>query len=136
MNTEERALTESSLTINSSSNSLAAKDVSDKIIGFGKQLSATIEVLPNYLSDFWQVYKNPIVVLGWAIASIVALKIVFAVLGAINDIPLLSPLFELVGIVCGGWFTVRYVISAESRNELGRILNSLKEYVFGNKVTG
>jgi hypothetical protein len=134
MNTEEKELTQSSLTINSSSStSLAAKNVSEQLIGFGKQLSATIEVMPSYLDNFWQVYKSFIIFLGWVIGAIVALKIVFAILGAINDIPLLSPLFELVGLVFGGWIAVRYLVSAENRAELGRILNSAKQYVAGDR---
>lgn len=134
MNTEEKELTQSSLTINSSSStSLTAKNVSEQLISFGKQLSATLEVMPSYLDNFWQVYKSLITFIGWVVASIVALKIVFAVLGAINDIPLLSPILELIGIVCGGWVTVRYLINAESRAELGRILNSAKQYVLGDR---
>ena len=134
MNTEEKELTQSSLTINSSSStSLTAKNVSEQLISFGKQLSATLEVMPSYLDNFWQVYKSLITFIGWVVASIVALKIVFAVLGAINDIPLLSPILELIGIVCGGWVTVRYLINAESRAELGRILNSAKQYVVGDR---
>jgi hypothetical protein len=134
MNTEEKELKQSSLAINSSSStSLTAQNVSEQLIGFGKQLSATIEVMPSYLDNFWQVYKSFIIFLGWVIGSIVALKVVFAILGAINDIPLLSPLLELIGIICGGWVTVRYLISAEKRAELGQILNSAKEYVLGNR---
>jgi hypothetical protein len=134
MNTEEKELKQSSLTINSSSStSLAAKNVSEQLIGFGKQLSATIEVMPSYLDNFWQVYKSFIIFLGWVIGAIVALKVVFAILGAINDIPLLSPLFELIGLVFGGWVAVRYLISAENRAELGQILNSAKQYVAGDR---
>jgi CAAD domains of cyanobacterial aminoacyl-tRNA synthetase len=134
MNTEEKELTQSSLTINSSSStSLTAKNVSEQLIGFGKQLSATVEVMPSYLDNFWQVYKSFITFLGWIVASIVILKILFAVLGAVNEIPLLSPILELIGIICGGWVAVRYLISAENRAELGRILNSAKQYVFGDR---
>jgi hypothetical protein len=134
MNTEEKELTQSSLTINSSSStSLTAKNVSEQLIGFGKQLSATVEVMPSYLDNFWQVYKSFIIFLGWVIGAIVALKIVFAILGAINDIPLLSPLFELIGLVFGGWIAVRYLISAENRAELEKIVNSAKQYVAGDR---
>ena len=134
MNTEEKELTQSSLTINSSSStSLTAKNVSEQLISFGKQLSATLEVMPSYLDNFWQVYKSMITFIAWVVASIVALKIVFSVLGGITEIPLLSPILELIGIVCGGWVTVRYLINAESRAELGRILNSAKQCVVGDR---
>ncbi|MGL5876113.1 MAG: CAAD domain-containing protein [Xenococcaceae cyanobacterium] len=136
MNTEEKQITQTSddrLTVNSSSStSLTTSRTASQLLVFGEQLSATLQVLPDYLNNLFQVYKNPLIVIGWAIASIVSLKIVFAVLGAVNDIPLLQPILELIGVICGGWFVVRYLISAENRAELGMLLNSLKEYIFGD----
>jgi hypothetical protein len=54
-----------------------------------------------------------------------------AVLDAINDIPLLSPVFELVGIGYTAWFVYRYLLKVETRKELGEEFKSLKGQVVG-----
>jgi hypothetical protein len=133
MNTEEKQLAQTSanqLTVNSSE-SLTTSNTASQLLIFGEQLSATLKVLPDYLNNLYQAYKSPLIIFGWAIATIVSLKIIFAVLGAVNDIPLLGSILELIGVVCGGWFVVRYLISAQNRAELGTNLNSYKDYIFG-----
>ncbi|PSO77392.1 MAG: hypothetical protein BRC41_07565 [Cyanobacteria bacterium QH_9_48_43] len=89
--------------------------------------------LPNYLERFFYDYKQPLVTLGLILAAIVTLRITFAVLDAINGIPLLAPLFELVGLGYGGWFTYRYLLRASNRKELGEEFNNLKEQVVGEQ---
>jgi hypothetical protein len=61
----------------------------------------------------------------------VAIYLVASIVDAINDIPLLSPLFELVGISYSGWFIFRFLLTAESRKELQDKISN-----FTNKVTG
>jgi hypothetical protein len=54
-----------------------------------------------------------------------------AVLDAINDIPLLAPVFELVGIGYTAWFVYRYLLKVETRKELATEFESLKGQVVG-----
>lgn len=63
--------------------------------------------------------------------AIVAVKLTLAILAAINDIPLLSPLFELVGLGYTGWFVYRYLLTKSSRKELAQEFESLKTQVVG-----
>jgi len=53
------------------------------------------------------------------------------VLDSINDIPLLAPVFELVGIGYTAWFVYRYLLKVETRKELAQEFNSLKGEVVG-----
>jgi hypothetical protein len=97
----------------------------------GEKVSAFLSDLPDYLTDFFGEYKRPIVTVGLIFGAIVAVKLLLAILDAINDIPLLSPLFELVGMGYAAWFVYRYLWKASNRQELGRDFNALKEQVLG-----
>lgn len=97
----------------------------------GEKISAFLADLPDYLTDFFGEYKRPIVTVGLIFGAIVAVKLLLAILDAINDIPLLSPLFELVGMGYTAWFVYRYLWKASNRQELGRDFSALKEQVLG-----
>ena len=92
--------------------------------------------LPDYLSDFFGEYKRPLVTLGLIFASVVSVKLTLALLDAINDIPLLAPTFELIGIVYFVWFVYRYLLKAQSREELVRDVSVLKDEVLGGRKSG
>lgn len=100
------------------------QDIVDKI-------SAFLADLPAYLSDFFGEYKRPIITIGIITGAIVSVRLLLAILGAINDIPLLSPLFELIGLGYSAWFIYRYLLQASTRQELSKDFNSLKEQVLG-----
>jgi len=57
----------------------------------------------------------------------ITVKVVLAVLDALNDIPLLTPTFELVGIAYSVWFVNRYLLKASSRQELAEEIQSLRD---------
>lgn len=96
------------------------------------KVSAFLGELPEYLSGFFGEYKQPIVTIGLIVAAIISVKLTLAVLGALNDIPLLSPLLELIGLGYSAWFVYRYLWKASSRKELADDFNALKEQVLGN----
>ncbi|MBN3872500.1 MULTISPECIES: CAAD domain-containing protein [unclassified Nostoc] len=96
-----------------------------------RQITQFLEQLPEYLSRFFRDYKQPLITVGLILAAIVTAKVVLAVLDAINHIPLLSPLFELVGISYASWFIFRYLLNASTRQELGDEIQSLKNQLLG-----
>lgn len=97
----------------------------------GEKASTLLADLPDYLSNFFNEYKRPIVTIGLIFGALVAAKLALAVLGAINDVPLLEPIFEVIGISYSGWFVYRYLLRASNRKELFEDFNSLKEQVTG-----
>jgi hypothetical protein len=101
----------------------------------GEQVSAFLAELPEFLADFFGEYKRPLITVGLIIAAFIAVKLVLAILGAINDIPLLSPLFELIGMGYAAWFVYRYLWKASNRKELAADFNALKEQVLGKGTT-
>ncbi|MDZ7969441.1 MAG: CAAD domain-containing protein [Nostoc sp. DedSLP03] len=96
-----------------------------------RQVSQFLEQLPQYLSDFFRDYKQPLISVALILAAIVTARVVLTVLAAINDIPLLSPLFELVGISYTSWFVFRYLLKASTRQELADEIQSLKNQFVG-----
>ncbi|MGK7938524.1 MAG: CAAD domain-containing protein [Xenococcaceae cyanobacterium] len=87
--------------------------------------------LPDDLGKFFSQYQEPLKIIALILAGGVTVKIAFAILDAINDIPLLAPLFELVGIGYTGWFVYRYMLKESTRQELGTELDALKTQVLG-----
>ena len=103
-------------------------------VKYGEQVSSFLATLPDYVVSFFNTYKQPLVTIGLILASIVAVKILFAVLDALNDIPLVSPTFELIGIGYSVWFVYRYLLKASTRQELTHEISTLKTQVVGNQL--
>jgi len=89
--------------------------------------------LPGILTRFFNQYRKPIVTVGLILAVGVGIKVTLAVIDALNDIPLLAPTFELIGIVYSGWFVYRYLLRASNRQELWTEVQALKEQLIGDK---
>lgn len=98
---------------------------------YGEQVSGFLATLPDYLGGFFNKYKQPLISVGLIVAAIVSVKVVLAVLDALNDIPLVAPTFELIGIGYSAWFVYRYLLKASTRQELTNEIATLKSQVVG-----
>ncbi len=98
---------------------------------YGELVSSFLGSMPEYLGTFFNKYKQPLISVGLIIGALVAVKVVLAVLGALNDIPLVAPTFELIGIGYSVWFVYRYLLNAASRKELTSEITTLKSQVMG-----
>ncbi len=101
----------------------------------GANISKFLAEIPQDLNKFYSAYKTPLIGLAVFFASFVALRVVLAMLAAINDIPLVSPVFELIGIGYSGWFTFRYLLKASTRKELAAEVESFKKQISGQNNT-
>lgn len=95
------------------------------------KVSSLLGDLPDYVSVFFKRYRRPIVTVGLIIAAIIAVKLVLALLDAINDFPLLAPTFELIGLIYSGWFLYRYLLKASNRQELLGDIAAIRDQVLG-----
>ncbi|MBW4559765.1 MAG: CAAD domain-containing protein [Mojavia pulchra JT2-VF2] len=102
---------------------------------YGEQISGFLGTLPEYLGSFFNQYKQPLISLGLIVGAIVAVKVLLAVLDALNDIPLVAPTFELIGIGYSAWFVYRYLLKASTRQELTQEITTLKSQVVGKEVS-
>lgn len=110
------------------------KEGGDQIQQIKDQILSVLSELPAYASSFFGEYQKPIVTVGLIVGTLITIKVTLAVLEALNDIPLLSPTFELIGMGYTGWFIYRYLLRASNRQELVAELESFKEQIFGRKA--
>ena len=84
-----------------------------QVVDFLSQLS---ENLGSFFSENQRLLIN----LGLIFGAIIAFRVSLAVIAAINEIPLVAPTFELVGIGYSVWFISRYLLNTSNRQELGQ----------------
>ncbi|MEH2184545.1 CAAD domain-containing protein [Nostoc sp.] len=106
----------------------------DEWLKYGEQISTFLATLPEYLGSFFNQYKQPLVTIGLIVGSIVGVKVLLAILDALNDIPLVAPTFELIGIGYSAWFVYRYLLKASTRKELTSEITTLKSQVVGKQI--
>jgi hypothetical protein len=99
----------------------------------GEQVSVFLAQLPDYIFQFYDRYKQPLISLALILAAFITVKVVLAVLDALDDIPLLSPTFQLIGIGYSVWFISRYLLKASTRKELAEEFESYKQQVIGSQ---
>lgn len=97
----------------------------------GEKTYTFLASLPDYVTEFFSQYRRPIVTIALVFGAFLSVKLTLALLDAINDIPLLAPTFELVGLGYTAWFVYRYLLRANNRQELGDEIKSLKDQIVG-----
>lgn len=88
--------------------------------------------IPEQLGDFFGNYKKPLTTLGLILTAAITVYVTLAVLDAINHIPLLSSILELVGLGYVAWFVTRYLLKASTRDELFAEFNGIKQQIIGS----
>jgi hypothetical protein len=87
--------------------------------------------IPEYTGEFFSNNQQPLISIGLIVLGIVSVKILVAVLDAIDDVPLLAPTMQLIGLCYTAWFVWRYLWKASNRQELLSELDALKSQIFG-----
>ncbi len=96
-----------------------------------EQLISILSEFPAYIGAFYEQYKSPLTVVGLILVSIVSLKVLLGIVNELNDIPLLAPTFEIIGIGYTVWFVYRYLLRSSNRQQLGQEIQAIKEQIFG-----
>lgn len=102
------------------------QEISDKV-------SQILADLPDYIGNFVSKNQKPLINIGLILGALVALKLTFVLLGAVNEIPLLAPTFELIGMTYTAWFVWRYLLQASTREELAQEIENFKSQFLGRK---
>jgi hypothetical protein len=109
-----------------------AESVAENWKGFQLQTATFFEKAKLYLIAFFKDNQQLLVTLGILFLAIVAARLFFAGLSAIDDIPLFTPLLKIVGLVSVVRFVWRYLIREQNRQELIERINQTKMEVFGS----
>ncbi len=86
-----------------------------------------LAALPSDIDRLFNQYKQLITSIALIIGIAIALKVVLAIIDALNDIPLVAPTLELIGIGYSIWFISRYLLMASKRQELVQQTQALLE---------
>ncbi|MFM6356931.1 MAG: CAAD domain-containing protein, partial [Planktothrix sp.] len=113
--------------------SFSYDSVNPSIQPMKEEVIAFLSQLPENLGGFFKEYKRPLTTVGLLIAFLVTFKILVGLVEIINEIPLIKPTFETVGLGYSAWFIYRYLLKAETRKELSADFNTLKEEILGKK---
>ena len=95
--------------------------------------SASGDELIEDLKAKWDAVEDKPTVLLYGGGAVVALWLTSVVVGAINAVPLLPKILELVGLGYTGWFVYRYLLFKESRKELAADIETLKKKIAGTE---
>lgn len=100
--------------------------------GSGKQgVSVNVdEVLQGVTEKLNAIEDKPQAAI-YAGGALVAVVITNSIVTSIEALPLIPKLLELVGTGYSAWFTYRYLLKKESRNELKADIEAIKEKVLG-----
>lgn len=90
--------------------------------------------LPSYLLQVYQNNQGAFITVGLFFAALVTLKLMVALVAAVNSIPLFAPFFQAIGLGYTGWFVYRYLLHASTRAELGEATDKLKSKVTGKSA--
>lgn len=85
------------------------------------------------LKEKWDAVENKTTVIIYGGGAVVALWLAAVIINAINSVPLLPKLLELIGLGYTGWFVYRYLLFKSSRKELVEDIETLKKKIAGTE---
>ena len=97
------------------------------------EIAAFFKRATSATTEFFNENRSILKTLGWIFLAIIGIKFVLAALGTVDDIPLVTPILKLVGLVSVIRFTWRYLIREHDRQELVKIIDRTKAEVLGNR---
>uniref|UniRef100_A0A0D6R5M9 Cyanobacterial aminoacyl-tRNA synthetase CAAD domain-containing protein n=1 Tax=Araucaria cunninghamii TaxID=56994 RepID=A0A0D6R5M9_ARACU len=90
------------------------------------------EVLDD-LKEKWDSIENKSTIFLYGGGSLAALWVSSTVVSAINSVPLLPKVMELIGLGYASWFTYRFLLFKENRKELVADIEELKKKITGSE---
>jgi len=100
---------------------------------FQVKASTFVENATSNTIAFFRNNQQLLSTLGWVLLALLGIRAVFAVLDVIDNIPLVTPLLKLIGLIYVGWFIWRYLLREQNRQELAQTINRVKTEVFGRQ---
>eukprot|EP00775_Hariotina_reticulata_P002300 gene2300-2609_t len=93
--------------------------------------SVEVDKMVKDLQDKWDKVENKTSVVLYGAGAIVLVWFSSTLVTALNSIPLLPKLMELVGLGYTSWFVYRYLLFKSSREELVKDVDELKKKITG-----
>ena len=93
------------------------------------QNDVDVDAIVKDLQTKWDGVENKTSVIVYGAGAVVALWLASSVVSAVNAVPLLPKLLELVGLGYTAWFTYRYLLFKSAREELLADVQELKKKI-------
>lgn len=78
-------------------------------------------------------YKKAVITVGYLFLLLILTRILLAVVGALDGLPLIASTLQLIGLSYTGWFIYRFLSTAELRQELNEHVAQIRQQVSGRK---
>lgn len=94
------------------------------------------ELLTNaksFVKEFYQNNRGILTTIGLVYVAFLGVRLLFAALNAIDDIPLVSPILKLVGLIYAASFAWNHLVKEHDRRELMETFNRTKAEVLGGQ---
>eukprot|EP01024_Parvocaulis_polyphysoides_P055656 TRINITY_DN572_c8_g1_i1.p2 TRINITY_DN572_c8_g1~~TRINITY_DN572_c8_g1_i1.p2 ORF type:complete len:144 (+),score=29.06 TRINITY_DN572_c8_g1_i1:147-578(+) len=98
--------------------------------------SFDVEKLIDEVKVKWDSVDNKQNVAIYGVGAIAAVWLASTLVGAVNAVPLLPKMMELVGLGYSAWFVYRYLLFKSSREELIEDVEGLKKKIAGTEENG
>ncbi|KAG0625218.1 hypothetical protein M758_2G037200 [Ceratodon purpureus] len=95
------------------------------------ETTAAAEDFLQSLQDAWEKSDDKPAIAGLVAAGLIGVWAAFGLVGAIEKLPLIPDIFEIVGILFSGWFVYRYLLFKPDREELLKIIDEQKAKITG-----
>ena len=98
---------------------------------FLDQVELVLGELLEQIGKFIEAYQKPLTVVSLILAASFAIYLVGTMLNAVNRVPLLEPIFTLIGVLYSLYFAKGNLLIANKRQKLFTDINSLREEMVG-----
>lgn len=95
------------------------------------ELQKAVDGTIKEIQAAWNKTDDKLAISALAVAAFTALWASIALVGAIDRLPLLPGLLELIGILWSGWFIYRYLLFKPDREELLKLVDEAKGRITG-----
>jgi hypothetical protein len=111
----------------------AVEATEDTLRDVQAQVTRFLENLPDHLSAFFNNNRQAINNVGLIILAFLGVRVLFAVLDAIDDIPLMAFALKVTGLVYVIQFVWRYLMRASDRARLAQKIEQVKTELLGSE---
>jgi CAAD domains of cyanobacterial aminoacyl-tRNA synthetase len=116
------------LQLPTSDNPIISPEVKEQVENVIRFLST----FPDYFNGLGG-YRKPLTTVGLVLVAGLGVAVADGVLARLNTIPLFAPTFELIGLGFTGWVLFRYLLYADTRQELLQAYDHVKERITGSE---
>ncbi|KAL4388253.1 hypothetical protein GQ457_09G006670 [Hibiscus cannabinus] len=102
-----------------------------KATGDSSESSTSLSILKSVRNVWDNSDEDKVGLVGLGFAAIVALWTSTNVISAVDKLPIIPVVFEIIGILFSTWFVYRYLLFKPDREELYQIINKTISQIFG-----